>query len=79
MSEIQEKIKAIIADELAVDESEVTANASFFDDLGADSLDVVELIIRLEEEFNLDLIDEDETTLKRVSDVFECIERALSK
>ena len=56
---IEEKVKQIIVDELGVDESEVTPNARFIDDLGADSLDTVELVMRLEEEFGIEIPDED--------------------
>ena len=54
MSEIQDKIKQIIVDELGVDEAEVTENARFIEDLGADSLDLVELVMRFEEEFGIE-------------------------
>ncbi len=53
MSEVQDKIKQIIVDELGVDEAEVTENARFIEDLGADSLDLVELVMRFEEEFDI--------------------------
>ena len=59
MSEIQDKIKQIIVDELGVDEAEVTENARFIEDLGADSLDLVELVMRFEEEFDIEIPDED--------------------
>ena len=52
--EIENKVKQIIVDELGVDENEVTPNARFIDDLGADSLDTVELVMRFEEEFGID-------------------------
>ena len=58
MSEIQDKIKQIIVDELGVDEAEVTENARFIEDLGADSLDLVELVMRFEEEFGIEIPDE---------------------
>ncbi|HEV7930167.1 MAG TPA: acyl carrier protein, partial [Nitrosospira sp.] len=59
MSEVQDKIKQIIVDELGVDEAEVTENARFIEDLGADSLDLVELVMRFEEEFDIEIPDED--------------------
>ena len=57
--EIENKVKQIIVDELGVDENEVTPNARFIDDLGADSLDTVELVMRFEEEFGIEIPDED--------------------
>ena len=59
MNEIEAKVKAIIVDKLGVDESEVVEGANFTQDLGADSLDAVELIMRLEEEFGIDIPDDD--------------------
>ena len=56
--EIENKVKQIIVDELGVDENEVTPNARFIDDLGADSLDTVELVMRFEEEFGIEIPDE---------------------
>lgn len=64
MSEVQEKIKQIIVDELGVDEAEVTENARFIEDLGADSLDLVELVMRFEEEFDIEIPDEDAEKFK---------------
>ena len=66
--EIENKVKQIIVDELGVDENEVTPNARFIDDLGADSLDTVELVMALEEEFGLDIHDEDADKFKTVGD-----------
>ena len=59
MSEISSRVKAIIVDKLGVDENEVVPAASFTNDLGADSLDTVELIMQLEEEFDLTIVDDD--------------------
>ena len=59
MASVEEKVKHIIVEQLGVDEEEVKAKASFVDDLGADSLDVVELVMALEEEFSLEISDED--------------------
>ena len=72
-----EKIKNIIVDQLGVDESEVTENASFVDDLGADSLDTVELVMALEEEFDIEIPDEDAEKIVTVGDVIKYIESKL--
>ncbi|HOJ28679.1 MAG: acyl carrier protein [Spirochaetes bacterium] len=72
-----EKIKKIIVDQLGVDESEVTLQASFVDDLGADSLDTVELVMALEEEFGIEIPDEDAEKLLTVEDVVKYIEAKL--
>ena len=71
---ILEKIKSIVADQLGVDEDQVTEDASFIDDLGADSLDTVELIMAFEEEFDVEIPDEDAQKIKTVKDVIEYIE-----
>ena len=65
---IEEKVKSIIVEQLGVDEDEVTPTASFVDDLGADSLDQVELVMALEEEFKLEISDEDAEKIKTVQD-----------
>ena len=69
-----EKIKSIVADQLGVDEDQVTEDASFIDDLGAGSLDTVELIMAFEEEFDVEIPDEDAQKIKTVKDVIEYIE-----
>ena len=69
-----EKRKSIVADQLGVDEDQVTEDASFIDDLGADSLDTVELIMAFEEEFDVEIPDEDAQKIKTVKDVIEYIE-----
>ena len=69
-----EKIKSIVADQLGVDEDQVTEDASFIDDLGADSLDTVELIMAFEEEFDVEIPDKDAQKIKTVKDVIEYIE-----
>ena len=69
-----EKIKSRVADQLGVDEDQVTEDASFIDDLGADSLDTVELIMAFEEEFDVEIPDEDAQKIKTVKDVIEYIE-----
>ena len=68
------KIKSIVAEQLGVDEDQVTEDASFIDDLGADSLDTVELIMAFEEEFDVEIPDEDAQKIKTVKDVIEYIE-----
>ena len=71
---VEEKIKAIIAEQLGVKPEEVTPKASFIDDLGADSLDTVELIMALEEEFNIEIPDEDAEKMATVGDAVKYIE-----
>ena len=71
---VEERVKQIIVDELGVDEGEVTANARFIDDLGADSLDTVELVMRFEEEFGIEIPDEDAEKITRVKEAVEYIE-----
>jgi len=71
---VEEKVKQIIVEELGVDEAEVTANARFIDDLGADSLDTVELVMRFEEEFNIEIPDEDAEKITSVRDAIAYIE-----
>jgi len=73
MSDVASKVKAIIVDKLGVDESEVTNEASFTNDLGADSLDTVELVMALEEEFDLEIADEDAENIATVNDAIEYI------
>ncbi len=74
MAELFEKVKELIAEELAVGEDEVTADASFIDDLGADSLDVVELVMAIEEEFDLEIPDEDAEKIGTVQDAVDYLE-----
>lgn len=71
---IEDRVKQIIVEELGVDEAEVTANARFIDDLGADSLDTVELVMRFEEEFGLEIPDEDAEKITSVRDAVAYIE-----
>ena len=71
MSEVQDKIKQIIVDELGVDEAEVTENARFIEDLGADSLDLVELVMRFEEEFDIEIPDEAAEKMQKVGDAIQ--------
>mgnify|MGYP003418166874 CR=1 FL=1 len=74
MSDVLEKVSKIIVDRLGVDESEVTLEASFKDDLGADSLDVVELVMELEDEFGMEISDEDAEKISTVGDAVNYIE-----
>ncbi|MAF91231.1 MAG: acyl carrier protein [Bdellovibrionota bacterium] len=68
MTEIDGKLKEIIVEQLSVDEDRIKAESSFIDDLGADSLDIVELVMTMEEKFDLEIPDEDAETLKTVGD-----------
>ena len=74
MSEIESKVKAIVVDKLGVDEKEVTPEASFTNDLGADSLDTVELIMELEKEFGIQIPDEAAEKIVTVGNVIDYIE-----
>jgi acyl carrier protein len=76
---IEEKVKGIIVEQLGVDESEVTGEAKFVDDLGADSLDTVELVMALEEEFKLEISDEDAEKIATVGDAVRYIESHAGK
>lgn len=77
MSDIQEKVIEIICEQLDVETEAVVVEASFVDDLGADSLDQVELIMAIEEEFDVSIPDEDAEKIVKVSDAIEYIEKAL--
>jgi acyl carrier protein len=70
---VDEKVKNIIVEQLGVDMETVTPEASFIDDLGADSLDIVELVMTMEEEFDLEIPDEDAEKIKTVNDVVNYI------
>ena len=76
---LEEKVKKIIVDQLGVDAAEVTPEASFIEDLGADSLDTVELVMALEEEFDLEIPDEDAEKITTVGEAIEYIERHMEK
>ena len=76
MSDITTKVKAIIVDKLGVDEAEVTTTASFTDDLGADSLDTVELIMEFEKEFDIQIPDDKAEKITTVGDAVSFIESA---
>ena len=73
MADLEAKVKSIIAEQLGVEEAEVTDDASFVDDLGADSLDTVELVMALEEEFGIEIPDEDAEKISSVSDAINYI------
>ena len=70
---VEEKVKEIIVDQLGVDENQVVASASFIEDLGADSLDTVELVMALEEEFDVEISDEDAEKIYKVQDAIDYI------
>jgi acyl carrier protein len=71
---IIDKVKSIIIEQLGVEESEIKDEASFIDDLGADSLDIVELVMALEEEFDLEIPDEDAEKIRTVGDAIKYIQ-----
>ena len=73
MADHSEKVKDIIEKELGVEREKLTSEASFIEDLGADSLDIVELVMTMEEEFELDIPDEDAEKMKSVGDVINYI------
>lgn len=73
MASIEERVKQIVAEQLGVDDAQVTAEASFMDDLGADSLDTVELVMALEEEFDIEISDEDAEKILTVQDAISYI------
>jgi len=73
MASVEERVKQIIVEQLGVDEGEVTANASFVDDLGADSLDTVELVMAFEEAFDIEIPDEQAEKIRTVKDAIEYI------
>lgn len=72
---IEKKIKQIIAEQLSISEDEVTPEASFIDDLGADSLDIVELVMAMEEEFEMEIPDEDAEKLLSVQDAIDYVKK----
>ncbi len=75
MASVEERVKQIIVEQLGVDEGEVTPTASFVDDLGADSLDIVELVMAFEEAFGIEIPDEDAEKISTVKDATEYIEK----
>jgi acyl carrier protein len=79
MSSIEQQVKAIVAEQLGVKEEEVTNDASFVDDLGADSLDTVELVMALEEEFETEIPDEDAEKITTVQQAIDYVTQRRSK
>ena len=79
MAEIEARVKAIIVDKLGVDESEVTPSASFTNDLGADSLDTVELIMEIEDEFGISIPDDLAEKISTVGDAVKFVEEEVAK
>ena len=78
-SEILDKVKQITSEQLGVEESQITTEAKFVDDLGADSLDTVELVMALEEEFDIEISDEEAEKLTNVQKVIDYIEKHFKK
>ena len=76
MASIEERVKQIVAEQLGVDEEQVVSTAAFMDDLGADSLDTVELVMALEEEFDVEISDEDAEKIQKVQDAVDYISNA---
>lgn len=79
MAEVTQKVKSIIAEQLGVKIEEVTDTASFVDDLGADSLDTVELVMALEEEFGIEIPDEDAEKMTSVGEAIRYVEEKAAK
>ena len=75
MSDIEARVKKIIAEQLGVEESQVTSEKAFVADLGADSLDTVELVMRFEEEFGIEIPDEDAEKIQSVRDAYNYIDQ----
>ena len=75
MASVEERVKQIIVEQLGVDEAEVTPTASFVDDLGADSLDTVELVMAFEEAFSIEIPDEDAEKIATVKDAVDYIDK----
>ena len=79
MSSVESKVKKIIMEQLDVSEDEVTPQASFVDDLGADSLDTVEMVMAFEEEFGIEIPDEDAEKIRTVQDSIDYIQKKTAK
>ncbi len=79
MSPVETKVKKIIVDQLDVTEDELASGASFVDDLGADSLDTVEMVMAFEEEFSIEIPDEDAEKIRTVQDAIDYIEKKSGK
>ena len=78
MASVEDKVKSIIVDQLGVNEAEVTLSASFVDDLGADSLDQIELVMAFEEAFGIEIPDEDAENIKTVQNAIEYVQTHLN-
>ncbi len=78
MSSIEERVTKVVVEQLGVNENQVTAAASFVDDLGADSLDTVELVMALEEEFDAEIPDDDAEKITKVQDAIDYIKASVS-
>ena len=79
MSNVEEKVKDIIVEELGVEREKLTTEASFMEDLGADSLDTVELVMAFEKEFDIDIPDEDAEKLRTVGDALKYLHEKIGK
>jgi acyl carrier protein len=79
MASLEAKVKDIIAEELGVEKEKLTGDASFMEDLGADSLDTVELVMRFEEEFGIEIPDEDAEKIQSVRDAYNYIDQHKAK
>jgi acyl carrier protein len=79
MSNVEEKVKDIIVEELGVEREKLTSEASFMEDLGADSLDTVELVMAFEKEFDIDIPDEDAEKLRTVGDAMTYLHEKIGK
>ena len=79
MSNVEEKVKALIVEELGVEREKLTSEASFMEDLGADSLDTVELVMAFEKEFDIDIPDEDAEKLRTVGDAMNYLHEKIGK
>ena len=78
MADIEAKVKEIIVEQLGVDEGQITKESSFIDDLGADSLDTVELVMAFEEKFDIEIPDEDAEKMRTVGDAIDYLNKKLS-
>ena len=75
--QVETRLKSLIVEQLGVGESEIHASSAFIEDLGADSLDIVELVMRIEEEFNIEIPDDDASNIKSVKDATDYINNRL--
>jgi acyl carrier protein len=79
MSTIEERVKKVVEDQLSVNQDQITPEASFIDDLGADSLDTVELVMALEEEFGVEIPDEDAEKITKVGEAIDYVKAHLTE